>query len=245
MSLKHEFATSGNVLFRWRSYWPLAFLALMLLVLRDFQFLGNSETLDELWEALCLCVSAVGIGLRVATVGFVPANTSGRNTRTQKADTLNTAGMYSVVRHPLYLGNFFVVLGVALFPHQWWLAVIYTLLFWIYYERIMFAEEAFLGERFGAEFEEWAHRTPAFLPRFSLWRAPAMPFSWKAVLSREHSTVLGAVSVLTLCEVVGDYFAGEPLHIDLAWAVLFSASLLLSVLTRWLKKRGRLRVIGR
>jgi protein-S-isoprenylcysteine O-methyltransferase Ste14 len=244
MSLMNEFAKSGESLFRWRSYWPLVFVAFLLLVLSDFRYLGNSEALDHAWEILCLAVSGIGIALRVATVGFVPANTSGRNTVAQKADSLNTSGMYSVVRHPLYLGNFFVVLGVALFPHQWWVVVIYVLVFCIYYERIMFAEEAFLGGRFGAEFEEWAGRTPAFVPRLTGWRRPELSFAWKAVLSREHSTILGAVVIFTLCEVVGDWFVGEPLHIDPGWMGLFVGSLGLSLVTRWLKRRGLLRVPG-
>ena len=33
-------------------------------------------------------------------------NTSGRNTHDQVADSLNTSGIYSIVRHPLYVGNF-------------------------------------------------------------------------------------------------------------------------------------------
>jgi hypothetical protein len=64
--------------------------------------------------------------------------------------------------------------------------VIYTLVFWVYYERIMFAEEAFLRQKFGAEYLEWAANTPAFLPRFSQWRNPSLPFSWLNAMRREY-----------------------------------------------------------
>ena len=63
--------------------------------------------------------------------------------------TLNTSGLYSVVRHPLYLGNYLMWLGVALFSRTWWAPVIVSLVFWLYYERIMFAEEEFLRRQFG------------------------------------------------------------------------------------------------
>ena len=43
----------------------------------------------------------------------------------------------------------------------WWLPVIYSLAFWIYYERIMFAEEAFLRQKFGETYRRWAATTPS------------------------------------------------------------------------------------
>jgi hypothetical protein len=83
--------------------------------------------------------------------------------------------MYSVVRHPLYLGNYFQWLGVAMLPRNPWVAVTVSLVFWIYYERIMFAEEEYLRRSFGSEFEEWAARTPAFIPDFAQWVPAACP----------------------------------------------------------------------
>ena len=59
-------------------------------------------------------MSFFGLGIRVFTVGFTPKNTSGRNTAEQIADVLNTSGIYSMVRHPLYVGNFFMWLGIGL-----------------------------------------------------------------------------------------------------------------------------------
>lgn len=55
----------------------------------------------------------------MATIGQVPKGTSGRNTSQQVADTLSTDGVYSVVRHPLYLGNFLMCMGVSMMPHQY------------------------------------------------------------------------------------------------------------------------------
>ncbi len=55
-------------------------------------------------------------------------------------------------------------LGVMLFAHTWWLALIYILAFWLYYERIMFAEEAFLRKKFGDEYLTWANSTSLHSP---------------------------------------------------------------------------------
>src|SRR5689334_21586787 len=83
-----------------------------------------------------------------------------------------TTGMYSLVRHPLYLGNYFLWLGVVLVSRVWWAPVLAILVFWLCYERIMFAEEAYLRQQFGDAFGEWAQRTPAVLPAFTHWRPP-------------------------------------------------------------------------
>ena len=62
---------------------------------------------DETEELIFLGVSLLGEAIRIFTVGYAPRNTSGRNTITgQIADELNVTGIYSQLRHPLYLGNF-------------------------------------------------------------------------------------------------------------------------------------------
>src|SRR5580692_4795907 len=163
MGLQRELEETGSWLFRHRSYLPLLILPLFILGLRSFSYLDQSHTLNEFWQVFCLGISMLGLAVRVVTVGRAPIGTSGRNTREQVANSLNTTGIYSIVRHPLYLGNYLVLLGMALWPHIWWLAVLASCFFALYYERIMLAEEAFLREKFGDTFENWAAATPAFI----------------------------------------------------------------------------------
>ena len=94
-------------------------------------------------------------------------------------------------------------LGAAMFAHEWWLGLVILMGFFLYYERIMLAEEAFLRQQFGAEFEAWAARTPAFFPSFRNWRPPALPFSFRNVLKREHAGFFALVVVFTVLEVLG------------------------------------------
>jgi len=245
MTFKDQLLSWGNFLFRWRSYLPLLFLPLFVLALKDFNDLMGSETFDHLWEVFCLAVAGSGLSMRVLTVGYVPAHTSGRNTKRQEAGTLNTTGMYSAVRHPLYLGNFLIWLGIALFAHTWWLVLIAILAFCIYYERIIFAEEEFLRTRFGAEFEEWAGRTPTFVPAFRNWKPATLPFCWKSVLAREHSTLFATILMFFSLEVTGDFFAGKMPHADLGWVLLTSVASVGYIMLRWMKKKKLLSVEGR
>ena len=144
MGMREEFEAAGNWLFRRRGYLPLLLFPLLLLAASGDTAQAGGSGLGAVWEAFCVAVALGGLALRIATVGFVPKDTSQRNTGRPQAETLNTTGLYSVVRHPLYVGNYLMWLGVALFTRAWWAPVIVSLVFWLYYERIMFAEEEFL-----------------------------------------------------------------------------------------------------
>jgi protein-S-isoprenylcysteine O-methyltransferase Ste14 len=221
MPLLEEFESSGSLLFRWRSYLPLVPAVLIFFGLAHFEYPLGSHLLDQLWELICLAASFLGLAIRALTIGSAASRTSGRNTTEQVADRLNTTGMYSIVRHPLYLGNFFIVLGVVIFYRVWWIFLVYTLLFAVYYERIIFAEEMFLRRKFGQAYLDWASKTPAFLPRrVSQWKKPALSFSWKKVLRREYHGVLGVLGTMFLLEVAGDVYQGYGLKIDVLWAVI-------------------------
>ncbi len=240
MALQEEFEASGNWLFRWRGQLPLILVAICLAALRQYEYPGHSETWDAVWEVVCLLVSFIGLAIRVFTVGHTPQRTSGRNTREQVADTLNTTGIYSVVRHPLYLGNFFMGLGVALFAHLWWLTLIYVLAFWVYYERIMYAEEAFLRKKFGEAYLRWAAATPAFIPRFRNYVTPDYPFSVRKVLKKEYDGLLQVIVLLFLFEVAGDLVVERKFEVDTYWMVLLGGAIVVWAILVVLKKKTTL-----
>ena len=237
MPLIEEFESTGHWLFRWRSYVPLLALGLIFGGLRYFDYPYGSHALDELWEVICLTLSYTGLLVRALTVGYSASRTSGRQTAHQVAEHLNTTGMYSVVRNPLYLGNFLMVLGVVMFVRVWWILLIYVLLFALYYERIIFAEEMFLRRKFGRRYLEWASSTPAFLPRFAHWRPPLSPFNWKKVLRREYHGLIAVAASMFLLEAAGDFYAGHGFEIDGLWRIVLPPTVVSYAVLRFLHKR--------
>jgi protein-S-isoprenylcysteine O-methyltransferase Ste14 len=240
MAYIDELARSGNRLFRWRSYIPILFLAPLFLGLSRFTYLGGDHDLDLLWEAVCLAVAFVGLAIRCHVAGHAPARTSGRNTRGQVADRLNKTGMYSVVRNPLYVGNLFMWLGVGLFLHDALIVAVLVLVYWLYYERIVVAEEDFLRDRFGEEFTEWAARTPVFVPRLSGWVRPDLPFSLRTVLRREFSGAYAIIAILFAMEVLGDRVVEGRWVLEPVWGWTFGVSTLAYLILRAVKKHTTL-----
>jgi protein-S-isoprenylcysteine O-methyltransferase Ste14 len=240
MSLRDQLEKSGSWLFRHRSYLPLLILPIFGLCLAGFKYLGKSHKLNECWQVFCILISFSGLAVRVMIVGRAPLGTSGRNTRQQEANTLTTTGIYSLVRHPLYLGNFLITLGFALLLHVWWLALLTTCMYALYYERIMLTEEAFLRERFGKQFEEWATVTPTFIPRLTGWKPSPVPFSWRTVLQREYNAFFLIVALFFLQDFLGDSLVEGRLKLDPIWFGAFLVAFVIFTTLRTLKKRTRL-----
>jgi protein-S-isoprenylcysteine O-methyltransferase Ste14 len=239
MALREELRLQGTWLFRWRSYAPLSALPLVIVAAVQFTYPCRSRLAQQCWEILCFSVALIGLAIRVLTVGYAPHGTSGRNTRQQKADVLNTAGVYSVVRHPLYLGNFFIGLGLSLFYLQWWLTLSFVLLFWLYYERIMFTEEEFLREKFSSSYLEWANQTPAFVPAFRKWRPSAREFSPGFALRAEGQCFALIVCLFGLMDLGEELVAEGRWALDPHWKILCPLTLGLFA-ALWLCKKAKL-----
>lgn len=191
MNVVDQMLTDGQRLFRLRSLVPLALVPVVILALPDSSRaaaeLGDSGCLIVQWIAFAVAVT--GLLIRCAAVAYAPDGTSSRDTRALRAPSLNTTGMYSMVRHPLYLGAGLMWIGVAMSLRVWWLVVIVALAYWLYVERLMVVEESFLAQTFPMEFPGWAARTRAFLPRLSGW-IPATGSLQIKRLSSEHNGLL-------------------------------------------------------
>lgn len=242
MSLKDELNRQGAWLFMWRSYLPLILFPVLLLALKETETIESmfGDFADALWEIFCLGVSFFGLFIRCITIGYVPKRTSGRNSKKQVAKSLNTTGIYSVVRNPLYFGNFMIMLGIVMFTQALWAIVVTILLYWLYYERIIYAEEAFLSEKFGKTFLIWAESTPIFIPKLSRWQKPDLHFSFKNILKREYTGFFVIISAFTFMEIVGAFIAGGTLDIDHEWIIFFSTGLVVYLTLRTLKRKTKI-----
>lgn len=242
MALKEEFARSGAWLFRWRSYLPLLFLPLFVHAMSEFSNRSLDDSLGGRWEVFCILVAFAGLLVRVLVVGQAPHRTSGRNTfGGQVADELNTTGIYSVVRHPLYLGNFLSWLAIAMFTQSYLVVLVAVLTFALYYERIMFAEEKFLREKFRGDFDKWADRTPAFIPALRRWKKSAVPFSWRLAAEREYSGMFAIVVTFTLLHLIRVWFERHWIRLELPWIVFLGVGTAAYLWLRTTKKQTRSR----
>lgn len=238
MALVEQLERQGNWLFRYRGQLPLL---LFLLVIPEILYLAPAVTPAVTgWTVTAATISVLGALVRAYTIGTTPRGTSGRNTKTQVAEQLNTTGIYSTVRHPLYLGNYLMWIGIVLYTCDVMFVVLVSLLYWIYYERIMMAEEKYLIGKFGTAYPAWADRTPAFLPRFSGFVPPSETFSLRSVFRREYSGWLATVVGFSYVDFLRWYrlegsaerAAEKWTH---SWLLLLAVSVAVTLLLRSLK----------
>jgi protein-S-isoprenylcysteine O-methyltransferase Ste14 len=244
MNLQKQFETQGNWLFKYRGILPLIilFAGMGFLVHSEFDgsniFYGNTFLMNY-YILSCIFICLTGLAIRIYTIGHAPDNTSGRNTSEQLAETLNRTGIYSIVRHPLYLGNFLMWLGIAFAVQNFWFVAFFVLLYWIYYERIMYAEERFLHRKFGKTFTDWAERTPAVIPDFKLFVKSDTPFRWKKVLKQENNGLAALFIIFSAFDLIVQLLQ-KSYDYNYVLYVICLFTIVLYCILRYLKKKTQL-----
>jgi hypothetical protein len=104
------------------------------------------------------------------------------------------------MRHPLYVGSFALGLAFCLMTNVPWLAPFFAVGFLSAYVPKALREEAFLRERYGDGYGEYAARVAAVVPSLRRSRgttSETQRFAWQRVLRhREYLTWIGATAVL-------------------------------------------------
>lgn len=245
MALLHSFESDGNWLFKRRGWLPvfLFLLAVPVIFITDYSKISDATKLYV--GGIAVAASFLGQWIRAYTVGTTPKGTSGRNTEEQVAESLNSTGIYSVVRHPLYLGNYLMWIGIVIYTLNWYFVIIVSLMYWLYYERIMFAEERFLEGKFGKAYLDWSLKAPAFIPRFSQFVKASVPFSMTTVFRREYTGVLNTVIGFLFVDVLRYYATNGAFKFFMWQGYVLGGTIVLALVLRTLKKSGKLNEEGR
>ena len=105
-------------------------------------------------------IAAIGQVWRIYAAGVIYKNRK-----------LASTGAYSLVRHPLYLGNFLILGGFTLACANWGVVALVAFFLLFYYPAAIRYEDHKLEKIFGDEWREWSRGRPAMLPYKLGWRA--------------------------------------------------------------------------
>ena len=170
-------ARAGAMLFRNRSWLPVVFIAVPLLVPGHMSAGG--------WIIGALVIVA---GEWVRLAGVAAAGTVTRR-RSRNVQRLVTYGVFRWVRNPLYVGNFLIWMGFTIISGVYWFLPIAIAIFAGEYSLIVRYEEGVLESIFGAEYLEYRQSTPRWFPRPS-HATEAGPHDWAEAWRSEVSTFL-------------------------------------------------------
>ena len=155
-----------------------------------------------------ICVAWLGVFLRAWANGHL-----------KKEETLTDSGPYRFTRNPLYLGNFVMLVGLALATGNLLLTTLLVIFFYIFYMFLIANEEEKLRQLFGEALDDYTTRVPRFWPR--LWPAESKnPAGWsfgQYLHNKEWKTALGLLVILGVMDL-GEDFINPWLRIHLPLA---------------------------
>jgi len=137
-------------------------------------------------------------GAGIAILGLLLRGYAAGHLRKHKQ--LAISGPYAFTRNPLYFGSVLLAAGFSVASHSWISTLLLAAYLAIFYPVVIRREQAELKTLYGAAFEQYASRVPAFWPRLS----PAMKlterFSWPLYRqNREYEAAIGlAVAMVIL-----------------------------------------------
>jgi protein-S-isoprenylcysteine O-methyltransferase Ste14 len=219
---------------------PVLMVPIVTLAVIGFASPLVSLQFHEVCEIFCLLLSFVGLAIRMLAAGYIPDRSPGRDGTHPTIRPLITDGIYSIVRHPRYLGDYCIGLGVVLIPFVWWLPVLYTVGFWLYYRRIVAIDDDDLRRRFGKRYDQWMSATPAMLPSLSRWRRADSPFSFRTALKREHAGLILVIALHSSIEWLEHLVLERRVMLELFWIVLAAIGLSVFVVVRQLERHTQI-----
>jgi protein-S-isoprenylcysteine O-methyltransferase Ste14 len=236
----------GNFFFKYRNaVFPIVLLTL--LALSPPRPLGNWST-DRLVDALGIAIVLFGHAVRALVIGLAYIRRGGKDGKVH-ADDLVVEGVFAHSRNPLYLGNLLVLAGIMIVANSLLLTFVGAPFFAFAYGSIVFAEEDYLGRKFGKAYKEYMRSVPRFLPRNLdvLRTMRSMTFDWRRVLRKEYGSLFVSATILLAIFSWETWIRGgaaalrsiEPKLIALGIAVVCFYGTV-----RVLKKSRRLRATG-
>jgi protein-S-isoprenylcysteine O-methyltransferase Ste14 len=122
----------------------------------------------------------------------------------KKEKELTVFGPYKYTRNPLYVGNLILGIGVVVGSNSWWMLIIFSAYFLLFYPAAIKKEKEKMRNLFPREYEDYRKKVPLFFPSlkpllYSQKRGQS-PFSQKSRFSRklykinkEYRALIGAV----------------------------------------------------
>jgi protein-S-isoprenylcysteine O-methyltransferase Ste14 len=118
-----------------------------------------------------------------------------------KNDQLTARGPYVLVRNPMYLGRFVLILGLVLLLNNIYLTAAYCVLYYFYMANRVQREENRLAQMLGDPYLGYCRHTSRFIPSLAGFANPAVWFFRWDVLRRNNGqwnllAMLAAYAVL-------------------------------------------------
>ncbi len=246
MQDKNWLVRIGDFFFKWRNIaFPVILVTLFVLFPPPAEYWGM-HWIEDFKDIFAAFMIAAGLGFRSATIGWAYIKRGGLNKQVY-ADKLVIEGFFGMCRNPLYVGNMLIYTGIFILHGHPFVVVAGTALYWFIYESIITAEEYYLKNKFGQDYDAYCAKVPRWIPDFSRYRDSVkdMSFSFTRSIAKDYSTIFNACIAIAAIELIEQYahypWPAFVLTAQIA-AVPLSLMLVAVLVIKRLKKTGRLKL---
>ncbi len=183
----------GEKVFAWRG-WMGAVIVLPAVVAACLSppLVRSGTIADAGLDILAWCILSGGIFVRLWATLYI----GGR-----KSLSIVTGGPYALVRHPLYVGSFLIILSLAVFLKSLTVLAAVALIALVYACFVVPSEERHASKCFGAAYRTYAHATPRFLPRSVRLGRPGMIEVKAAAFLQEFARDFGCIMIAAAAQL--------------------------------------------
>ncbi|WP_025763744.1 methyltransferase family protein [Dyadobacter tibetensis] len=233
----------GNFFFKYRN---ILFIFLYLLLFAPSPELFTAEIFGPEYYFIPLIagllITILGELTRGITIGLAYIIRGGKDKKVY-AEKLVTEGIFNHGRNPLYVGNILMLAGVGILSNSLIYVIVVIPLFLFIYQAIVLAEENFLRNKFGSDFERYTQRVNRWLidPRGIGKSMSAMRFNYKRWVLKEYNTLFiwlaGIVAIISINypQLFATTTANKNFFLTSIVILAF-----LYLLVRYLKKSGKM-----
>lgn len=178
----------------------------------------KKEAADGFFDFVGMFIALLGFLFRITARGY-------KSEYSSEGKKLITSGPYKLTRNPMYLGTLLLGVGISVTLFQWWVIILFTLIYIsIYYPQVK-QEEGKLAEHFGQAYEDYCKETPRLFPgilslfRINLRGCMSFKLRW---IKKELMSFLITFSLLSVFEVWQDVrlFGYKELSKEIAESIL-------------------------
>jgi protein-S-isoprenylcysteine O-methyltransferase Ste14 len=235
----------GNFFFRYRNF---LFMFLYVALFIPSAPLFSPKVFGEnyfIWPVvLGLIITVSGQLIRGATIGLAYIIRGGKEGKVY-AEELVTRGIFNHCRNPLYVGNILMLCGVGVLSNSLLYVAVFIPFFLFVYQAIVLAEENFLRNKFGEQYDRYAKAVNRWVPSLKGISATfkSMEFKWRRWILKEYNTQyiwLSGITLILLLKYPQITNGDERLR-NILLAIILPLLGFAYLFVRYLKKSGKMK----
>lgn len=144
-------------------------------------------------------------------------------------DFVEAKGIYSIVRYPVYISNFLMVLALSLYMGIMWYFVFISFLAVLVTERIVMHQENCQKNKYGLLFRKWSKTTGAVVPYLLNWQGAANSKDYIYTVKQISLFCVSSLAIFTMISFIKNRLIDFTNKVSVGWLVAFTLAFIVHI----------------